>query len=350
MLIYFGMLSIPSLFSILAPKSKNFFIFLVILIVFVVIIGLRENIGMDWNNYLAIHGKMRFLEFKEVLYASESASNSLFWVSNRYFSGIYSSNIVAAIILTSGVLIFSSKTSEPWLSIVSSVPYLCIVVGMSATRQAMAIGVVFAVFAFWHEFGIVRKAAAIFVASLFHTSAIFICGFLVNDLPVNFAFKLIIGSAIAAAGVYFLSRAGIYAGQLDFYAESYLSAQGQIVSPGALAHVALVAMPAVVYLFMRNRIFQIYDKSNFLDVSALICIALVPAAFFFSTAASRFSIYMQFFPMIFYPALVDVYKAENIKTAIRLGVVALNLIFLFVWLLYANNSFAYKPYRNIWWE
>jgi hypothetical protein len=313
-------------------------------------IGNREHIGMDWNNYQAIHGQMRFYEFEDVALGTEGASNALFWISRRYFSGIYTSNLVAAAILVFGVLVFSARTAEPWLSVLAATPYVCIVVAMSGTRQEMALGVIFTAFAFWHDFGFIRKAALIFIASLFHTSAIFIAGFMIQDLRISFAVKLVVGSVFVIAGVYVLSRTGIYSEQLDFYAESYLSDEGQVVSPGALAHVALVAMPATVYFFVRERIYAMYDRSAFLDMSAMVCLALVPVAFVFSTAASRFSIYMQFFPMVFYPLLVDTLKTENNRSAARLAILMLNLMFLFVWLKFANNSFAYLPYKNIWWE
>ncbi len=347
---YFLMISVPALFALVWPRSKNVFLFLTIFLLYVILIGNREQIGMDWNNYVAIHSYMRYLDLNDVLFDSEAASNTLFWISDRHFSGIYTSNLAAAIILVIGVLIFSARTAEPWLSVLAATPYICIVVGMSATRQAMAVGVIFAIFALWHEYGLLRKAAAIFAASLFHTSAIFIGGFLIQDLRVNLALRVVVGSVVVAAGVYFLSRAGIYSEQIDFYAESYLSAEGQIASPGALAHVALVALPAAIYFFVRDRIYAIYERSGFLDMSALICIALVPTAFVFSTAASRFSIYMQFFPMIFYPILVDTFKTEDNRNLVRLGVSLLCVVFLYVWLRFANNSFAYLPYRNILWD
>jgi len=347
-IIYFALMTVPAILAMTAPRSKNFLLFAFVFAVFVVAIGARENIGMDWNNYVAIHQKMRFYRFQEVLFGTEAAANSLFWISRKFFSGIYTTNFVAAVILVLGVLIFAARTSEPWLSVLAATPYVCIVIGMSATRQAMAIGVILTVFAFWHDFGLIRKGAMIFAASLFHTSAIFIGGFMVQDLPVHAAIRIAAGAAVAGAGVYVLSRTGIYSGQLDFYAESYLSSEGQIVSPGALAHVALVALPAAVYFYFRDRIFAVYERSGFMDMSALICLALVPAAFVFSTAASRFSVYMQFFPMIFYPVLADVMSTENNKTAIRLSVIGLNFAFLLAWLEFANNSFAYLPYRSIW--
>jgi hypothetical protein len=344
------MITLPAIFALVVPRSKNILLFALVFVVFVLAIGLRENIGMDWNNYLAIHQKMRFYAFRDIIFDTEAASNALFWISRKFYSGIYTTNIVAAVILVTGVLVFAARTAEPWLSVLVATPYIVIVIGMSATRQAMAIGIIFSIFAFWHDFGMIRKAAMIFVASLFHTSAIFIGGFMVQDLPVNMTVRIVVGLIVVAAGVYVLSRAGIYSGQLDFYAESYLSTEGQIVSPGALAHVALVALPAAIYLIVRDKVFAHYDRSGFLDMSAMICLALVPAAFVFSTAASRFSVYMQFFPMIFYPVLADIMKTEGNRTIVRLGVIGLNYVFLLVWLRFANNSFAYLPYRSIWSE
>ena len=349
MVIYFAMISVPALFAMAMPKSKNLLLFLAIFVLYVFLIGCRENIGMDWNNYLAIHTQMRRTDIDEVLFGTDSASNLLFWISQRYYSGIYTSNLISAAILTAGVLIFSYRTTEPWLSVVAATPYVCIVVGMSATRQAMAVGVIFTAIALWHEIGAVRKGALIFIASLFHTSAILIGAFLVQDLRINPVFRLAIGLLVILAGFSILSRSGIYAGQLDFYAESYLSTQGQIISPGALAHVLLVAAPAVLYFVFRNRIYSVFDRSQFLDLSAVVCLALIPASFIFSTAASRFSIYMQFFPMITYPVLVEIFVQRDIKILIRAGVIALNFAFIFVWLRYANNSFAYLPYKNFWW-
>lgn len=348
MFTYFGLMTIPAILALVVPRSKNVLLFALVLTVFVIAIGARENVGMDWNNYVAIHQKMRFYRFSEVLFGTEAAANSLFWISRKFFSGIYTTNFIAALILVVGVLVFAARTAEPWLSVLAATPYVCIVIGMSATRQAMAIGLILAVFAFWHDFGLVRKGVMIFAASLFHTSAIFIGGFVAQDLPVHAAVRIAAGATVAAVGVYVLSQTSIYSGQLDFYAESYLSAEGQIISPGALAHVALVAIPAALYFGVRKRIFAVYDHSGFMDMGALICLALVPAAFVFSTAASRFSVYMQFFPMIFYPVLADVMGTENNKSIIRIGVIVFNFVFLFAWLMFANNSFAYLPYRSIW--
>lgn len=347
---YFAMISVPAVFALTAPRSKNLILFLAIFAFYVLLIGCRENIGMDWNNYVAIHAQMRQMDIEEVLFDTEAASNLLFWISQRFYSGIYTSNLIAAAILMAGVLIFSYRTPEPWLSLVAATPYVCIVIGMSATRQAMAIGIIFIAFALWHEIGLIRKALLIFIASLFHTSAILIAAFLVQDLRVALIFRLIIGTIVIFAGFYLLSRSSIYAGQLDFYAESYLSTQGQIISPGALAHVTLVAAPAIAFFALRKRIYSMFDRSQFLDLSALICLALVPASFVFSTAASRFSIYMQFFPMVVYPVVAEVFTQRDIKVLIRVAVIALNILFVFIWLRFANNSFAYLPYKNFLWQ
>ncbi len=346
---YFAMFSVPAVFALAMPRSKNLLLIMAVFVLYVFLIGYRENIGMDWNNYLAIHSQIQFVDIREILYNTEAASNLLFWVSQKFYSGIYTSNLVAAVILMAGVLFFCNRTSEPWLSLVAATPYVCIVIGMSATRQAMALGVIFVVFALWQEMGLVRKSVLIFFASLFHTSAILIGAFLIQDMRINLVLRLVVGVVVIFAGFYVLSRSSIYSGQLDFYADSYLTTEGQIISPGALAHVALVAVPAILYFVFRDRIYSIFDRSQILDLSALICLALVPAAFVFSTAASRFSIYMQFLPMIVYPVLVEIFDKRDIKVAIRVGVIVLNIGFVYIWLRYANNSFAYLPYKNVWW-
>ena len=347
---YFALISLPAGFALALPRSRNVLLLLAAFSIYVFLIGYRENVGMDWNNYLAIHGQMRTHALKDILFGPEAASHALFWFSYHSFSGIYTSNLVAAIILMAGVLVFSMRTNEPWLALVAATPYVCIVIGMSATRQAMAMGVIFIVFSLWHEIGVFRKAALIFMASLFHTSAILIAGFLVQDLRISPILRVAAGAIFVVVGIYLLSRTSLYAGQINFYTEAYLSTDKQILSPGALAHVAIVAVPALAYLFVRRHIYSIFDHSGFMDMSALICLALVPAAIVFSTAASRFSIYMQFFPMVFYPAAVAIVRQENMKMLVRAGIIAINLLFLFVWLRYANNSFAYLPYKNFWWQ
>jgi hypothetical protein len=345
MFAYLAMIGFPSMLALSAPRSKSVFAIFGIALLFIVLIGLRYRVGMDWNNYAAIHQSLSGAALEQAAQSSEVASRLLMWASANYFDGVIGSNLAAAIVLMMGVLAIALRSREPWLALLAATPYLCIVIGMSGLRQSIAIGVFFLAVANWDRMSAFVRAGLIIAAALFHTSAIFMLALLSLTLRLGWVWKAIIIAIAAPLAVYYAQGASSLAPSFEAYAQNYLSVEGRIDSPGALGHVALVAFPASIYLLRRKRLAENAPNPELLDVAAWACLALVPLAFTYSTAASRFSLYFQFVPMLVWPALIGA-TSKNSRLGMRLGLVAAYSGYTVVWFAAANSAHAYLPYSN----
>ena len=343
---YFIMLSVPSMLAMLAAKKKQTYWIAAVFLLFVFLIGFRLNVGMDWNNYEYTHSVIKHESPGDILLSPEPFSSLLFWASANMNVGTLLSNVVAAAILMLGVLSFAMRTPNPWLAVVAATPYLIIAFGMSGIRQAMAAGIVLFTLSVWEQVGTSRKSAGMVAASLFHTSALMGVLFVLWDIRLRFAYKL--GFAIiVSALVYFVSRsAAQYTGNLQFYQDAYLVGERAVASPGALFHIALVAIPAGLYLVNRRR-FQKYLQTDRLMLIGTWMVVGVSLLFFASsTGASRLTLYLYFLPMTVFSVLPQIFHKRQ-RLLIVGGIVAFHFVILASWLFFANNSFAHIPYRNI---
>ncbi len=125
----------------------------------IVFIGLRHRVGMDWNNYLrmsrAVEGRALFESM-----ICEPGYAVLLWFSTWTGNSVYLVNVIGTVIFAAGVFRFARRCPEPWLALLAAVPVLFVVVGMSASRQAIAIGIVMWCFAGWEQSTTLRKIAS----------------------------------------------------------------------------------------------------------------------------------------------------------------------------------------------
>lgn len=349
MAIYFLMLSMPALFGLFMRRAVGWLGLLPIFFAFVFLVGFRYRVGMDWSNYEAIHMRILLRTPGELIFESEPLSNLLFWISKQYSDGTFFTNIFAATILLLGVFSLARRTANPWISIVAATPYLIVVVGMSGIRQGMAAGVFFFALSRWYQLTTVGRLSLVFVASLFHASAIVLAVLVIAEINGSMLKKIVLGVPAAIGGSYLALRSDLYGGNLSFYEASYLANAHKVESPGALFHIALVAFPASLFLVFRKSLFASLQNNRALVYLCISSLFLVLMTLVSSTGASRFSIYFQCVPMVVYPALTRVVAPRN-RMPVSLAVSAFHFAALFVWLHMANNSSAWRQYNNLFFQ
>lgn len=342
---YLLLAGLPGALALVTPRNRSWLLAAIVGAVFVIFIGFRYRVGMDWSNYVAIHQALSGVDFDRVLQGSDIASRALMWMSSNYLDGMATSNLIGAIVLIAGVIAVALRTREPWIALLAATPYLCIVIGMSGLRQSIAIGLFFLAVANWRSMSPVVKAAIIGVASLFHTSAVLMMALLMLTLELRAIWKIAVIVIIVPLGLYYVQQASSLTTSFDAYSQNYLSVEGRIDSPGALSHVALVAIPGLVYLLVRRRLDDATRFSNLMLYAAWAAVLLVPVALIFSTAASRISLYFQFVPMMLWPALIQSWSPSN-RLMLRIVLVGGYIAYLVLWFVTANSSHAYIPYTN----
>ena len=122
-------------------------------IFFVLIIGLRFEVGVDWQNLIysfkyaqTIDGlglKTTDLLLSESLNKGELGYGMICWIVANLGGEIYAVHLIIAITFMSGLIAFCRRQPNPWLALVVAIPILVIIIGMNYNRQALAIGFIF---------------------------------------------------------------------------------------------------------------------------------------------------------------------------------------------------------------
>ena len=342
---YFVMLGIPSLLSLVARRRTGMMLFAIVYLFLVFVVGFRHHVGTDWNNYLRIHEAMYFRGLYDVLSGSEPLSFGLFWWSTHHGEGIISSHVVGAIIMLGGIFALARRTHDPWLSIVAATPYLIIAAGMSGVRQAMAAGVIFYGFSIWRSTGAAVRVLMVLLSSLFHVSALIMLVVVLLEMRIRTVWKIIGGTALAVMVFHLSAESQLYRDNIAFYTEAYVSGPEVVMSSGAPFHLLLIWIPAGLYLYYQKKLSGFIENPSLVFYGSVLAMALVPLFFVSSVGASRMTIYFYFVPMLTYPAYVYIFGKRQVSF-MKTAVVYLHFIVLSAWLLFSYNSHNHIPYQN----
>lgn len=342
---YIALILLPAFFSLINPRvvSKPAWIF--VFCVYIVFVGLRYDVGPDWAQYIQLHYFTGLDNFFDVLASSEPLSYLLFWVSDNLGLDVYLTNIVAAIIMMTGVYAFAKSTQSPWLALLAASPYLIIVIGMSGIRQAMATGVILLLLAKWDNLKLISRAAIILIASMFHTSAIVAFIFLVTQLRAKPFIKITIGGALLLFAILLGGSVSTFSEGIAKYEARYIGGAGTI-SLGSLFHIAMIAIPAVIGFLFRRQIRPYVDKPQLLTFGLYASVVVLALNAVSTTAASRLTVYLYFIPMIVYSAFSMILGRNN-TMVMAMAISMLHVLILVAWFAFANNSHSFLPYQNV---
>lgn len=307
-----------------------------------VFVGLRHKVGMDWNNYLVMAEKVEGAPLLEALSVAEPGYAALLWLSVNAGVGVYGANLVTAAIMLAGIMKFCRKSHLPWLSLVCALPMLVFVVGMSANRQAAAIGVLMWLAASWDSVGLKKRIALTLLASAFHLSALFFLVFSALGLKMRPAYKLVLVTSLSAVGLFLLQVSG----GAEYYDQAYITGQSELTfSPGASQHALLNGVPALLLVF-GGRFRGVLFPTPLLRHMAWMAMALIPISLFFSLAAGRMTLYLFPVSLWVFAALPGLFKDGSAKAILRALVSSVQVVVLWIWLNFANSAIAHIPYGN----
>jgi len=353
MVAYFVLLSVPMILSLPSTASKkrwHAFLLTGVLAVYLIFVGLRDHVGTDWGNYVGYHYKNLYMSFGEALVSYEPGFALLNWLVSKLGWGIYGLNFFSALVFNIGLFSYAGRCVNPWLAVATVTPYLVIVIAMSACRQAMAIGVFFFMLAHWERMGGALKVTLVLLASSFHSSAIVLMAFIVYDVKLTLAarYSLLAAFARYVLLVGFAGLALIYLPATErfrYFQEGYLLQD--IQSPGALLHMSLNALPAILYFVFRDRLRQVVGTSRILEALCLLSIVLLPATLISSTAVDRLALYFSAVQMTVLSALPSIARFRAQGLLIKLAVLVYSSLILLIWLGYSNHAVSYIPYANL---
>lgn len=308
-------------------------------VLLILFIGLRYKVGGDWVQYKAALWSSGYRTLAATLAIRDPGYEVLNWTASSLGLGIWAVNLVCAAIFVWGLFRLALTQPRPWMVVLLAAPYLITVVAMGYTRQAVAIGIVMASFAAAIGGGsIVRAIVYIAIATLFHRTAIVLLPLL--SFATGQRRWLSIAAIIPALyGLY----ATFVAPTIGYLVYGYLDKE--YASSGAGIRVALVVVPAAVFLLFRKRLGFAGREATLwfaLSLSAFVCLALL-FVLSSSTVVDRLALYILPLQIVVLARIPGTLVGQELGKAI---LVACAAVVLYVWLNYASHSDKWIPYRN----
>lgn len=346
MLPYWFMLLLPG-FAALNPRrlppAQASWAWFSVGMIFVVMIGFRHQVGGDWWTYESHFSWISGMSFSEAVGGGKDpAYYALSWILGRLGGNIYLLNLLCAIPLVWGVLALARNQSWPWLGMFAAVPYLLIVVGMGYTRQSAAIGFVMLGLAALSSGRTRAFVLWTLVAASFHKSAALMVPIAALSADRNRLWTASWVLVMGAVGVWlFLAERGASL-WTNYVESSYADA-----SSGGAIRVLMNAVPAVLFLVFRKQLAPGIGERKLWTWMSILALLCVPMLSLSATATDRMALY--FIPLQIFVAarLCVVAETTKVRTAIVLGVVGYYAAVQFVWLNFAQHSFAWLPYQFV---
>jgi hypothetical protein len=94
------------------------------------VVGLRDNVGSDWRNYIAHYELTQGVGLIEALQTHDPGYAFLNWLSALVNGGIYLVNVVCAGLMLASLISFARREVAPWLFVSISVTFYIIIIGM----------------------------------------------------------------------------------------------------------------------------------------------------------------------------------------------------------------------------
>lgn len=313
---------------------------LFISVVFWVLIGLRYEVGGDWNNYLINLKGVSRLDFGRILSLDDPGYHLLEWLSLRAGWSIYGVNLAGAAIFGGGLFRFCKFLPRPWLALVAAVPYVIIVLGMGYTRQGIALGCAMVGLVAFAEGRVLRFVLWIVIGATFHKTAVLLLPF----AALASSQRRII-TALWVAAVTVTAYVLLLADSVDVLKKGYLETKYE--SQGALVRLLMNAVPAVLYLSRQSDFQRILPGARmwfWFSIASLVLLAILfisPS----STAVDRIALYMLPLQLVVFSSLPETRSPRSTDPILIAAIIIYYAAVEFTWLTYAANSYAWIPYR-----
>lgn len=339
---YLLMLAIPAAFTFSGMRHPKFAFWLVVA-VYVSMISFRFQVGMDWNNYVRIYTVRHSWPVPKILAGPEPGFGLLIWAADKLGGGMILVNAVAGLSFCVGFFAVARRCREPLLAVVIATPLLVIPLAMSGTRQAIACGVIFLLFSKWEQRSTLQRVLFVLFASLFHFSALFVMVFVAlasnTSRVVRFA-----GTAVICALVFTIIS--YVPDPIEKYSRLYISGPHAQNAQGAVDQVGLLALAGLIYFALRRRLIEVNGDNRLYDYLAAAALAAFPFILVSSVGAYRFALYFWPMGMYVFAGMPGLIESATGRAFYRIISVAASFALLVGWLMLANTSIAWIPYKN----
>lgn len=347
MFIYYLLFGIPVIFSLYKPRVKwSINISLIISTLYILFIGLREEIGVDWDKYQKIVSDYQFPSYIEIF---KTTTDPLYFVLNKFFQnfdgGIYYVNSFCALIFISSLILFLNDLKRPFLGLSIAFPYLIVVIGSNYTRQSVAIGLSLLTIKFIRKEKFLNAIFVSFFALGFHISGIFglfyFIPFLFKFLKERIDLLLLF---FVVLFVFFISLIPLVRYLfIQYFGISYISS-------GFYFRSLVYSISGTIFLFNKERFTQnLAEKSLISFLTFFTYFLLIIGIIFPSKTAllDRVGLYLTPLHLIVASSLPSIKIKQINPTYITIFIHISSLMLMFIWLNFSPHKEYWIPYKNL---
>ncbi|WP_290890455.1 EpsG family protein [Arenimonas sp.] len=341
MLVFWAMFVVAA-WGVLTPKSmpaaQARAMWLAVGFTFTLLIGLRHEVGGDWFNYIPHFLNASTMTFSEAAAMGDPGHYVLnMWVSQAG-GDIYLVNLVYAVLMMWGTMVFCRRQPNPWLALMVAVPYMLIVVGMGYTRQSAALGLSLIGLVALGEHRVRTFIVCVAIGALFHKSAVLLMPIAALAASRN---RILTGAivAVSALMLYYL----LLVDTADDMWRNYVEEQMQ--SQGGLIRVVMNFIPAMLLIVFRRRLVADPQERKLWLWIAVFAIVCVPMVFLASTAVDRVALYFIPLQLFVFARLPGLATNVTSRTGVVVGIVLYYAAVQYIWLNFATHSQYWTPYQ-----
>ena len=343
--LFFSLLSIGEKYNLFKENISKKLIFFVI-IMMILFIGLRINVGCDWITYKEI---FKVISNSNILKLTDGGRIEIgYALINKFISkiggNIYFSNTLMATFFIVPLTISFKKLRKPFLSFLIAYPYLIIVIGMGPVRQAVAMSLIalssfyinknFKTFALLNIF-----ALSLHLSSLFTSLIVLFSSKNLKDIIKNNWILISLFLLISILIFYLYSYDHLY---IKFYAYLFKTR-----FKDAKSHVIIWAMnifPYIILFVNKNinykeiKIFEVHKK-------VFLALCILPLFSIINTTLT-YRLYISLIPYSIF-LLTDLVD-KKLFIPIKFNFYIYNfysIILLSVWLNFSKHAYCWIPYR-----
>lgn len=330
--------AVPSLYPVTLTRTFRAILLWGVSAFLILFIGLRHEVGGDWQSYLNIYNSIEHTDFWSAMVVSDPAYALLNLLAHQTGGGIYLVNTICAAIFVYGVTRLALDQHFAALAYCIALPYIVFVVGMGYTRQSAALGLLILALLALAKDRKWRFLLFTLAACTFHKSAVVILPlfFLVLERGKMRLFLFL----LAAAPALYITLITAVLDKLVIYTD-----RPEYEAQGAAVRVAMNVMPALIVLYFRRRWQRYWGDARLWSAVSMMAIAVAFLLPFSSVVADRLSLYLSVLQVVALSRLPALVK-NPLTTLYYGGVLAAYGALLYVW--FSTSSYArccWVPYQ-----
>lgn len=324
---------------------------------FLLILGLRFEVGGDWFNFLTNYEQLDSGIWTENIYfqSSEPFYDVILKISRTLNLSLLGLNVILSFILLSSIFFVSLQYKNPLLTIIISVPYILIVFGMGYINQSTS----FALVILGIYFFIKKKQFISFIFFLiaigFHYSAfvflpLFFVYYFIISQKISLNLKLVVLSIFiilfSISYMYLHIRYFTYLNYDIFGIYKYYLNPRIYTSPGAYLRLIINGIVFfLLFLFLKKLNLNNEEKITYLYVFFIFIFCSILLFFGGSTGADRLNLYVLLIQIFILPKIIELKILHNSKKLFSSIVIVVHGFMLIFWLEFANHKNAWVPYQ-----